>query len=207
MTMREEEYLKRVTLKNPEVLDSLAAEGKSIILLLGHFGNWEWFGPCITLKTDFQLVVIYRPLSHPYFERLTSSWRTRFGTEITPVQQTLRSMVTNKNKLTATAFVADQYAPGQAYWTTFLNQDTAVFTGPEKIATKFGYPVVYLHAKRPRRGYYEITPEVLVMDPRQATDNQISEAFTQRLEKDIVQNPVIWLWSHKRWKNKRPSTA
>ncbi|MBL7851979.1 MAG: lysophospholipid acyltransferase family protein [Cyclobacteriaceae bacterium] len=207
MTMSEEEYRKRVTLNNPEVFASLAAQNKSIILMLGHFGNWEWFGPCVTLKTDFQLNVIYRPLSHPHFERLTASWRTRFGTEITPVQQTLRSMVANKNRLTATAFISDQYAPGQNYWTTFLNQETAVFTGAEKIASKFGYPVVYLHAKRPKRGYYIITPEILFMDPAMTTDNQISEAFTRRLEKDIVENPVIWLWSHKRWKNKRPTGA
>jgi KDO2-lipid IV(A) lauroyltransferase len=207
MTMSEEEYRQRITLNNPEVLSSLASQGKSIVLLLGHFGNWEWFGPCVTLKTDYQLVVIYRPLSDPYFERMTTSWRTRFGTEITPVQQTLRTMVANKNRLTATAFVADQAAPANAYWTTFLNQDTSVFTGAEKIATKFDYPVVYLHATRPKRGYYTITPEVLFEHPSQTAENQISEVFTRRLEKDILANPVIWLWSHKRWKNKRPAKA
>lgn len=207
MTMPADEYRKRVTLKNPEVLSKLAEEGKSIILLLGHFGNWEWFGPCVTLNTKYQLVVIYRPLSHPYFERMTTSWRTRFGTEITPVQQTLRTMVANRDRLTATAFVADQAAPANAYWTNFLNQDTSVFTGAEKIATKFNYPVVYLHATRPKRGYYTITPEVLYEHPSQTAENQISETFTRRLEKDIVANPVIWLWSHKRWKNKRPSGA
>lgn len=207
MTMSEEEYRKRITLNNPEVLAKLAEEGKSIILLLGHFGNWEWYGPCVTLKTNYQLVVIYRPLSHPYFERMTTSWRTRFGTEITPVQQTLRSMVANKNRLTATAFVADQAAPANAYWTNFLHQDTSVFTGAEKIATKFNYPVVYLHATRPKRGYYTITPEVLFDNPSETAENQISEAFTRRLEKDIIANPVIWLWSHKRWKNKRPAAA
>jgi KDO2-lipid IV(A) lauroyltransferase len=207
MTMSEEEYRNRITLNNPEVLSTLAKQGKSIVLLLGHFGNWEWFGPCVTLKTDYQLVVIYRPLSDPYFERMTSSWRTRFGTEITPVQQTLRAMVANKNRLTATAFVADQAAPANAYWTTFLNQDTSVFTGAEKIATKFDYPVVYLHAARPKRGYYIITPEVLFEHPSQTAENQISEAFTRRLEKDIIANPVIWLWSHKRWKNKRPASS
>jgi KDO2-lipid IV(A) lauroyltransferase len=205
MTMSEAEYRKRVTLKNPEVFSTLAAEGKSIILMLGHFGNWEWFGPCVTLNTNFQLVVIYRPLSHPYFEKMTSAWRTRFGTEITPAQQTVRTLIANKGRLTATAFIADQAAPTNAYWTTFLHQETSVFTGAEKMAAKFKYPVVYLHATRPKRGYYTITPEVLFADPSKAVENEISERFTRRLEADIRENPVIWLWSHKRWKNKRPT--
>ena len=205
MKMTEKENRARVTLKNPEVLEQLFAKNKSVILMLGHFGNWEWFGPCITLNTDYQLVVIYRPLSQPYFEKMTSRWRTRFGTEITPVQQTLRTMVANRDRVTATAFIADQAAPSNAYWTNFLNQDTSVFTGAEKIAVKFNYPVVYLHATRPKRGYYVVTPEVLFDNPAETTENEISERFTRRLETDIRMNPVIWLWSHKRWKNKRPS--
>lgn len=205
MKMTEKENRARVTLKNPEVLEQLFAKNKSVILMLGHFGNWEWFGPCITLNTDYQLVVIYRPLSQPYFQKMTSRWRTRFGTEITPVQQTLRTMVANRDRVTATAFIADQAAPSNAYWTNFLNQDTSVFAGAEKIAVKFNYPVVYLHATRPKRGYYVVTPEVLFDNPAETTENEISERFTRRLETDIRMNPVIWLWSHKRWKNKRPS--
>lgn len=207
MKMTEAESKRRVILENPEVLDQLYEKGQSIIIMLGHFGNWEWFGPCITLNTRYQLVVIYRPLTQPYFDRMTTSWRTRFGTEITPVMQTLRTMISNKNRITATAFVADQAAPTNAYWTTFLNQETSVFTGAEKMASKFNYPIVYLHADRPRRGYYNIRTEVLFQEPAKTMENEISETFTRRLEKDIVENPVIWLWSHKRWKNKRPTSA
>ncbi len=205
MNMTEKEYQKRVTLVRPEILADLAARHRSVVLVLGHYGNWEWFGPCVTLNTDYQLVVIYRPLSHPYFGKMTTSWRTRFGTEITPVQQALRTMIANKNRLTATAFVADQAAPANAYWTTFLHQDTSVFTGAEKVASKFDYPVVYLHATRPKRGYYTITPEVLFPNPSNTRENEISEAFTRRLEQDITAFPDIWLWSHKRWKNQRPA--
>jgi KDO2-lipid IV(A) lauroyltransferase len=204
MRMTESEYKQRVELLRPEVFKDLAARQKSIVLVLGHYGNWEWFGPCVTLNTDYQLVVIYRPLSHPWFERMTTSWRTRFGTEITPVQQTLRTMIANKGRLTATAFVADQAAPANAYWTTFLHQDTSVFTGAERVATKFDYPVVYLRAARPKRGYYTIEPEVLFANPSTTAENEVSETFTRRLEQDIIAFPDIWLWSHKRWKNKRP---
>lgn len=204
LRMSEKESRERCAFHIPEWLGRLQAEGKSFIIIMGHYGNWEWAGPSFTLNTGFQLVVIYRPLSNKYFEKMMCAMRTRFGTRITPVNLTLRDMVANRGSVTATAFIADQTATRKdAYWTTFLNQDTAVYTGPEKLATKFNYPVVYMNVQRPRRGYYAVYPELLIPNPSQMTENEISEKFMNRLEKEIVANPPIWLWSHKRWKHKR----
>jgi Kdo2-lipid IVA lauroyltransferase/acyltransferase len=204
LKMTAAETQERVTFHKTTWLDKLYAEHKSIIIVMGHYGNWEWAGPSFTLNTNYQLVVIYRPLSNVYFEKMMVGMRTRFGTKITPVNQTLRDMVANRKDVTATAFIADQTATKKnAYWTTFLNQDTAVFTGPEKLAKKFNYPVVYMKVDRPRRGYYEVTPELLFENPATTQDDEISEVFTKRVEQDIIANPSIWLWSHRRWKHKR----
>lgn len=204
LRMTAEETQERVTFHKTEWLEKLYQERKSIIIVMGHYGNWEWAGPSFTLNTKFQLVVIYRPLSNPYFEKMMVGMRTRFGTKITPVNQTLRDMVANRKDITATAFIADQTAtPKNAYWTTFLNQETAVFTGPEKLAKKFNYPVVYMKVERPKRGYYEVTPELLFENPASTADDEIAEVFTKRVERDIITNPSIWLWSHRRWKHKR----
>ncbi|TAE17107.1 MAG: lipid A biosynthesis acyltransferase [Bacteroidetes bacterium] len=204
MRMTEKQARQRCVFHKADWLDKLHAEGKSILIVMGHHGNWEWAGPSFTLNNPYQLVVIYRPLSHPYFERMTSQMRTKFGTRITPVNNTLRDMVANRSQVTATAFIADQTAsPDNAYWTTFLNQDTAVFTGPEKLAKKFNYPVVYMNVRRPKRGYYEVTPELLFLNPKDTAEGEICETFTRRLEKEILLQPETWLWSHKRWKHKR----
>lgn len=207
LTMSAEENYERCHFHNADWLSQFYKEKKSFIIVMGHYGNWEWAGPCFTLNTNIQLVVIYRPLRNIYFEKMLSGMRTRFGTRITTTKNTLRDMVANRKMMTATAFIADQTAiPQNAYWTTFLHQDTAVFVGPEKLATKFNYPVVYMNVKRTKRGFYEITPELLFSNPRETSENDISEAFTKRLEKEIIENPSIWLWSHKRWKHKRPVT-
>lgn len=204
LTMTEKEAMERCVFHKAAWLDKLHEEGKSIIIVMGHYGNWEWAGPSFTLNNPYQLVVIYRPLSNPYFERMMTKMRTKFGTKISPANNALRDMVAMRKQITATAFIADQTAfPEFAYWTTFLNQDTAVFTGPEKIAKKFNYPVVYMNVRRTRRGYYEITPELQFLDPSKAGENEILEVFTRRLEQEINQEPTTWLWSHKRWKHKR----
>lgn len=203
--MNAAESKKRSVFHTTEWLEKMKADGKSFIIVMGHYGNWEWAGPGFTLATGYPLVVIYRPLSNIYFERMMTRMRTRFGTRITPVHQTLRDMVANRSTLTATAFIADQTAPkDKAYWMTFLHQDTAVFTGTEKLAVKFDYPVVFMNVKRVKRGYYQIFPELLFENPKSTSENEISHAFMLRLEKEIQSDPVPWLWSHRRWKHQRP---
>lgn len=205
LKMTEKENLQHCTFHKKDWLDKFYDEKKSIIIVMGHYGNWEWAGPCFTLNSRYQLVVIYRPLAHLYFEKMLVGMRTKFGTRITPVEKTLRDMVANRGQMTATAFIADQTATKKnAYWTKFLNQDTAVFTGPEKLAKKFNYPVVFMDVQRVKRGHYEITPELLFSNPVETADDEISETFTRRMEQAIIKDPSIWLWSHKRWKHTRP---
>ncbi len=204
LKMTEQEVRERCVFHSAPWLDKLYEEKKSIILVMGHYGNWEWAGPSFTLNTKFQLNVIYRPLTQPYFDKMMVRMRTRHGTRITQVSQTLRDMVASRHQITAIALIADQTAfPENAYWMTFMNQDTAVFEGPEKLATKFDYPVVYIDARRTKRGYYEVFPELMFAHPKETRENEISDAFMKRLEKEILLDPVPWLWSHKRWKYSR----
>jgi len=204
LTMNEREARERCAFHGTEMIDVLYQKKQSFIIATGHLGNWEWAGPSFSLNNKHQLIVIYRPLSNPYFEKMMVGMRTKWGTMITPVAQTLRDMVSKRKMITATTLIADQSAFGdQGYWTTFLNQDTSVFTGPEKLATKFNYPIVFLHIHRRKRGFYDAFVEMLVEEPTKTAENQISEMFIRRLEKEILADPVIWLWSHRRWKYKR----
>ena len=122
-----------------KIFDSYYAQQKSIIIVMGHFGNWEWAGAVFD-NSKQQLYVLYHQLSNPYFNKLIIKMRTRLGTKLIEMKSTLRDMVANRKEITATAFIADQTPfPENAYWTTFLNQDTPVFTGTEKIAQKMKF--------------------------------------------------------------------
>ncbi len=187
------------------VMDKLADEKKSVVLVMGHWGNWEWACSSANIACRQQLYVIYHPLSNKHFDRLTYNMRTRFGTKLITMRDTFRQMLANRDEVSATAFVADQApAPEAAYWTTFLNQETPVFKGTELIARKLNYPVVYGSVKRIKRGYYEMAVEIICANPAATSDGEISELHTQRLEQDIIAQPEIWLWSHRRWKHKKP---
>ncbi len=188
------------------LLESFAVRNQNIILVMGHHGNWEWGGNTFSLECGQQLFVIYHPLKNKYFNDLIVGMRTRFGTKLIPMADTFREMVRNKKTLSATAFIADQTPqPDHAYWTSFLHQDTPVFWGTERISKKMNYPVVYIHISRVKRGYYEMSAEMLVPDPKATADTEISELFTRQLEQKIKQEPETWLWSHRRWKHRRPA--
>jgi len=206
LTISKSEALKRCKL-SPESLilfDKLYEERKSFIIVMGHYGNWEWAGNSFSIQGKQQLYVIYHPLSNKYFNQLIYNMRTRFGTKLIAMQDTLRTMLTNKNNSSVTAFIADQTpSPEGAYWTKFLNQETPIFWGTEKIARKLNYPIVFTNVNRIKRGYYEIFCEMLVENPATTKEGEISEIHTRRLEEEIIKQPEIWLWSHRRWKHKR----
>ena len=193
---------------NPEslaVFSKYADEGKSVIMVMGHMGNWEWAGHPFSLLCRQRLVVLYHPLANKYFDRLMYRMRGRFGTRMIPMKTAFKHMLAHKNELTATVFISDQTPmPENAYWTTFLNQDTPVFKGTEVIAKKMNLPVVYCCVKKVKRGYYEMFTETLVENPAATGDGEISEMHTRRLERDIIAQPESWLWSHRRWKYKKP---
>ncbi len=191
-----------------KLMNDFAARNKNIVLVMGHFGNWEWGGNTFSILCKQQLYVIYHPLRNQYFNGLISGMRMRFGSKLIAMKETFRVMAAQRKELNATAFIADQSPPPEtAYWTTFLNQDTPVFWGTEKVSKKLDYPVVYINLIKKQRGIYELDAELLVPEPKTTGEGEILELFTRRLEKDIQAHPDIWLWSHRRWKHKRPLSA
>lgn len=180
-------------------------EGRSSIFVLGHLGNWEWCGSAYSLLNFQQLYAIYHPLSDKYFDGFMYRLRARFGMKLYAMKDTFRCMTENRNEVTITAFVADQTPPRHnAYWTRFLNQDTPVFWGTERIAMKMDLPVIFISVRRVKRGYYEANAEVLIVNSSDTTEGEISEMHVRKLEQSILAQPEIWLWTHRRWKHKRP---
>lgn len=193
--------------KSLRLLNELSQQGKKIIFVMGHYGNFELGGAEMAYRTNYQLYVLYKPLSNKYFNTLINNKRTRFGVKIIAMKEALRKMLALKdtNELSATTFIADQTpSPKNAYWTTFLNQETPVFWGTELIAKKLNYPVIYVCVKQYKRGYYVMEAEMLCENPSATATGEISELHTRRLEQDIVAAPKLWLWSHRRWKHQRP---
>lgn len=209
LTVTPSQVRKRVHLEeaSASLFRRFAKQNQSVVIVMGHWGNWELAGARFALEPIHHLAVIYHPLKSPYFERLVVHMRTRLGNRLYAMKETVRCMVRDRRELIATAFIADQTPsnPAHAHWMTFLQQDTPVFLGPERLASKFKYPVIYIGMNRLRRGYYEIKAELLAEHPEQLPHGELTERHTRRLEQDIRRQPATWLWAHRRWKHTPPS--
>lgn len=208
LTITPEAVRRRVAFgeKDQALFQQFADQGQSVMIVMGHWGNWELAGARFAVEKISPLFVIYHPLRNPYFEKLVVHMRTRLGNGLFSMKDTFREMVRRRKELTATAFIADQTPHNlkTAIWTKFMQQDTPVFPGPEALAKKLDYPVIYVGARRLKRGYYRLECEVLFAEPQKTEDGTITERHTRRLEQDIITQPEIWLWTHRRWKHQRP---
>jgi KDO2-lipid IV(A) lauroyltransferase len=196
----------KMDIETQKLFNDLYTEGRSAIVVMGHYGNWEYCPSGLPLQIDFQTYVIYHPLTNPYFDRLMSRMRTSTSCKLYTMSGTLKGMITNRNELNMTAFLSDQSPdPKGAYWTQFLNQDTAIFIGTEKIARKLQMAVIYGCMERVKRGKYVYHAQLICEDASKTQPHEITEAHVRMLEKDICKNPEYWLWTHRRWKHKRPN--
>jgi KDO2-lipid IV(A) lauroyltransferase len=197
---------KRMKYANPDILYDLAKKGKQIMYVTGHYGNWEWLAT-LNPTTPYHMSTLYRPLKNKIFDKFFTDMRTKYGTSVMPSNTAVRAInkYINENRLTTLCFLADQSPTRDAipHWMEFLNQDTAVFTGVEKLARRYKTAVLYYEVKRIKRGYYEVDTTLITEDASQTAEMEITEKHVKLLEDTIKRNPQYWLWSHKRWKKKR----
>ena len=200
---------KRLTVSNPEFLNTLYNSGRDLVVVGSHYNNWEWLIVCLPLYTKYKCIGVYKPLRNKLFEKFINSIRLRNDQGLAPMNLIVRNIIDNqrKNIRALYAFAADQ-TPAKAeirYYTTFLNQETPVFLGIEKIASKYDMAVVFFNFQKIRRGYYNLTVELLFERAAGLPEYKVTETHVKRLEELIRENPEYWIWTHRRWKYKKPA--
>ena len=201
-----DQILRRFSFENIEIIRDLFRQNKSIIVTIGHCGNWEWMGTALGLITEEKGYAIVKPLSDKRFDRYMTFLRTRLNEDsVIPFKDTFRALIRNKNKLTLNVFAADQ-TPTRSeinYWGQFFNQETGFFLGIEKIATSLDMGVVFIDIQRVGRGRYNGVVSLITDSPKEKGEHEIIKKYISLLEKSITHAPDNWLWSHKRWKHKK----
>ena len=199
---------RRFVVKDTGEFERLYDQGRDIVALCSHYNNWEWLS-AVQLFTSHKIITIYKPLTNKYFDKFILHLRTKYGTCATPMQNIIRELLRfrSENILTMSGFIADQTPPrgDNNFWTTFLNQQTAFYRGAEKVAVKYDMAVVFVKINKLRRGYYELDYSMITEHPREEEPGRITTVYASMLEEVIRAQPEYWLWSHRRWKYKRPT--
>lgn len=206
LTISNEEILRRCAILNPELPQKYYDEGRSVMVLCGHYNNWEYYAVGLAQQMNHKVLAAYQPLKNEFFNQILLKSRQRYGIKMMSMKEVPRKLVKNPKVPTMSIMVNDQapHAPRKAYWNTFLNQDTGWMTGTERLAIKLDQAVLFGCIRKRKRGFYEVTFYPITENPEQCDSGYILDQHAKYLEMVIAENPEYWLWSHKRWKHKRP---
>ena len=206
MSISPEEIKRRVVIRDKQEVEKYFSQGQSVIILTTHQFNWEWllFASCLQLSAP--LNPIYKKLNNRYYDKLMLKTRSRFGAAPIEMQDTLAEMMRRKSSVNGFGLVADQIplAGAEKYWTTYLNQETAFYVGPEKVAQMTKYPVVFAGSRKLKRGHYEVYFKTIAEAPYDKSKHEILDQYILEAERLFFEQPHNWLWSHRRWKYAKP---
>lgn len=197
---------KRISISGGEYMTGPAMEGKPVVVMAGHYANWEWIPAAHQIyKVPNIMGVVYKPVRDEAFDLLMQKIRNRAGGHPIPQKQALRELLTMWRELGgfAAGFVADQRpnsSINQHYQLQFLGQETNISVGPERIGNKMGASYVYVRITKPRRGYYHFE-YVPIAPEKDGPEYSVLHQYYALLEETIRQRPGLWLWSHRRWLN------
>ena len=202
LSISNNELNKRFTFSNINVIKQALKKNKSVIVVVGHYGNWEWALRSASNLIDTKIIGVYKRINNTIFEWLLL--KIRSNTNVLPVEiKSLPRELVNNNEKKIYAIVADQSPTLEQsnVRINFLNRDTLVYTGVEKISKKYNMPVFYLNIKLTSKGYYESTFDEINNKNINGKKLEITKEFFSKLENQIKSEPRLWLWSHKRWKH------
>lgn len=206
MTISKKEINKRYVFTNLDTYLELEKKGKSIALMCAHYASYEW-AVSMNHHINFEGYGIYKQISNKYFDKLVRDIRSKFKAHLITTRETRKTIEYNKANgiLGVFGFASDQIPSGKntLYWNSFLGIETPIHYGAEALAKQFDMNVIFLKGKKVKRGYYEATFEVLSENVREVPDYKISELFIRKVEEQILEAPEYYLWTHKRWKNRK----
>ncbi len=204
-SMSNEDMLKRYHYKNPEIFQELFNKKKGVALMGSHYANWEWivhvsqFAPHKSYGT-------YNQLKNPYFDKLIRKSRGKFGGQLLTSAETIPTVKYNKENglLGLYGLVSDQspMLHKTHYWRPFMGVKVPVHTGAEAIAKKYDLAVVFFNVEKIKRGFYEVTFELISDDASNLKNFEITDKYLTLVENQIKRKPAFYFWTHKRWKHK-----
>ena len=205
MTISKKKLMRHMTFTGLDEFNQVLREGQSCAVYLGHYGNWEWITSLsYWVPEDVLCTQLYHPLENESFDKLFKYVRERQQGVCIPMQDSLRTILGYKRdqQTIVVGYIADQkpHWVNIHRWIPFLNHDTPVLTGSERIIRKTREAVFYGDMRRIRRGYYNCEMKLVTREPQDMEEFEVTDVYFRLLEETIRREPPLWLWSHDQWK-------
>lgn len=202
--MNEKQIKNAVTCSQAEMIKEFYNRNNGLILLSGHFGNWEYIALSVSLIVGIPFNVVVKLQRNNYVDKYINRGRTRWINKVVPLGTSIRKIYKELKEKNIVAMVADQRGPVEGIRVNFFNIPSSIYSGPAQLAIKTAAPIIYgLTIRQPDYTYKVILHEISANDLPNDEIEQIRE-LSQRhmsfLEAKIREYPDHWLWMHNIWK-------
>lgn len=187
------------------LIRSALSRGKGLILISGHFGNWELGALAIGAFSSKQLTIIVHPFHNKAVDKFVNEYRSLLGNSTVPMDNSVRTSLYTLRENGIVALLADQSSAKESLPARLFGIDIPTFQGPALFALRTRAVVATGFPTRKNDGTYRLDlNEIDYGDLRDDSETNVAE-LTQRhvnaLEKVIRKYPENWLWFHKRFKH------
>jgi KDO2-lipid IV(A) lauroyltransferase len=209
-TLSQEEMLERVESEGADRAMLAYEKGRGVLFFTGHFGYWEIHAIAHALSGR-SVAMLARPLDNPRLHLLLEHIRTRTGNSVIYRQGAIRKVLRELHANRGIAILIDQHLhTPDAVYVDFFRRPAATTSALAALALRTGAPVIPVFALPLPRGRYRLIYEPPVEPPREDSPDAVRE-FTQRctdvLEMYVRRYPHLWLWMHRRWRERDPALA
>ena len=202
------EILERTRLNGEEVLTEAAGEGRGVMLVSGHLGNWE-VGAAGVLARGFPMDIVAARQRNVLFDRYLTRSRERLGMRVIPREEAQRGAVASLKAGRVIGIMGDQDARRAGVFVDYFGRPASTARGPAVLSMRAGATVATFYTIRragwkPRYDIYIEPVEAAEGGRGRAAVAAVTRAFTARLEERVRQYPEQYLWHHRRWKTPPP---
>ena len=203
-----DELRKKVTFENVEHIEKAQAEGRPIVFVTAHHGEWELIGSATSAFLE-PIMIIYKKMSNPYFQEYLLGSRAKVRMSYAERHGALKALVRQMKEKKATALLIDtNIRKRDGIIVDFLGKPTRQITTPAYLGRKFNAALIPGVARTEDHEHYTITffPEIEVQktDDEKADILDATQKMTNWLTEIIYEDPKYWFWMHRRWKTDYP---
>ncbi len=200
--------LERTRLNGEEVLKEAAREGRGVMLVSGHLGNWE-VGTAGVVARGFPMDIVAARQRNVLFDRYLTRSRERLGMKVIPREEAQRGVLASLKAGRVIGIMGDQDARRAGIFVDYFGRPASTARGPAVLSLRAGATVATFYTIRragwkPRYDIYIEPVQAAGGGRGRAAVAAVTQAFTTRLEEHVKEHPEQYLWHHRRWKTPPP---
>lgn len=202
LTISEKQLNKRFK-GNWDLLETLRVQGKNTYVFLGHTFNWEWANVASQFNIHQQMAGVYLPIESAAFDRFVLKLRRRANGMMISMKARKDAFAALNKTQHVLGLIADQNPSNlnNVLWVNFMHRKAPFFVGSAHMARKGNAAVVLSTIKKIKRGYYQLDMECLCNGAEAMEAEAIITAYVKHLERQVMEQPENYMWTHRRWKH------